>query len=124
MSSQPGLDDDLQEAPAVPERLRLLRFAAGACEERHRHLDDPSAMTQGLDQDLAGPELVLLQDHLLEQIRPRRPEAGGGVGDPAAGQDRHDPREQVDADMADQALAFERSQETRAVYVIRLAGED
>ena len=50
---QPGLDDDLEEVPAVAEGLRLLRFAAGARQERDRHLDHPGPVAERLDQDLA-----------------------------------------------------------------------
>ena len=37
------------------------------------HLDDPGALAERLDQDLARPELILLQDQLPKQVGARRP---------------------------------------------------
>ncbi len=51
-SPEPGLADRLREVPRVAHALRLLRLAAAPGEERHRHLDDARALTQGLDRDL------------------------------------------------------------------------
>src|SRR6185436_5248064 len=94
-SAQPGLNDDLGEAPAVAEGGGLLRLSARPRDDRHRNLDHARAMPERLDQDLARPELVLLEDEALEELRAGGPEAAGGVGDPPAGEDRHDPSEQM-----------------------------
>ena len=90
-SAQPGLDDDLGEVPAVLERLRLLRLAAGAREDRDRHLDDARVVAERLDQDLARPELILLQDERPQQVGARRTVAARDVGDARARQDRDEP---------------------------------
>ena len=77
-----------------------------------------------LDQDLARPELILLQDHLLEEIGasgaiPRR-----RVGDPLPGEDGDHAGEHVHAEVADQTLPFERAEQPRSVHVVRFIRED
>ena len=81
-------------------------------------------MPQRLDQDLARPELILLQHQPLEQVGARGAVAAGGVRDPPSGQDRDDPREHVDADVADQAVALEVAQQAGAVHVVGAAVQD
>ena len=60
-----------------------------------------------LDQDLARPELILLQDERPQQVGARRAVAARDVGDARAGEDRDEPAEEVHAQVADRALLLE-----------------
>ena len=83
-SAQPGLDDDLREVPAVPQVSRLLRGPARPHRDRHRHLHDASAVAQRLDQDLARPELILLEHQSPQEVGARGAVAAREVGDARA----------------------------------------
>ena len=68
-------------------------------------------VAERLDQDLARPELVLLQDHLLQQVGASRSVSRRRIGDPPSREDRDDPGEHVDPDVPDEALPFERPEQ-------------
>ena len=82
------------------------------------------AVTERLDQDLARPELILLEHQVAEQVGTRGAVAARDVGDAGAGEDRHDAREEVHAQMADRALLLELAEQARAVHVVGLAADD
>src|SRR5438093_12424721 len=121
---QPGLDDDFREAPAVFERLRLLRLGPGPGEDRNRDFDDLRPVTESLDQDLARPELVLLQDELAKQVGSRGPIPARDVGHARAREDRHDPGEEMHAHVSNRGLLLEVAEQTGAVDVVGLPAKD
>src|SRR5439155_17438422 len=112
------LDDDLREAPPVAEAGGLLGLPARARDDRDGDLDHARALTERFDQDLARPELVLLQHEPLEELGASGPVAAGRVGDPPTGQDRHDAGEEVDPEVAEQALKDDGNDDPRAVHAV------
>ena len=62
----------------------LLRLAAGARQDRDRYLDDAGVVPERLDQDLARPELILLEDERTQQVGAGGPVTARDVGDPRA----------------------------------------
>jgi hypothetical protein len=81
-------------------------------------------LPEGLDRDLGRPELILLEQQLSKGRRPGRPVPARDVGDALAGQDRDEPREEVDADVADDRTALVVAEHPRAVHVVGLVLDD
>src|SRR2546425_7855238 len=104
---QPGLDDDLREVPAVLERLRLLGLTAFPRDDRDRYLGDLRPVAQRLDEDLARPELILLEDEHAQEVRTSGAEPAGDVGDTRAREQGDRPREEMHAEVADRRLLLE-----------------
>src|SRR5436190_22894724 len=68
LSPKPGLDDGLGEVPGVLRVLRLLRLAPGPGLDGDGDLHDPKPVAHPFDQELRGPELVLVQPELPEDV--------------------------------------------------------
>src|SRR5918996_1378386 len=123
-SPKPRLQDGLGEVPAVLEALGLLRLPPGPGPYRHRHLGDAGVLAQALQEDLRRPELVLLEDELAQGLRARGSIAVGDVGDAHPRHQRHDPREEADAEVTDVALLVELPEDAGALHHVDLIAQD
>ena len=69
---EPGLDDHLEKFQPYRSDFGFFDLPPARARIVIGHLDDPRPVAERLDQDLARPELILLEHQLLEQVGPRR----------------------------------------------------
>jgi hypothetical protein len=79
---------------------------------------------QGLDDDLGGPELVLLQDELLEGLRLGGAVAVGDVGQPGPGHEGDQAGEEQHPEVAGPALLLVVAEHPRSLDHVGLTPED
>src|SRR5439155_18691933 len=125
-SPEPGPDEAARVAQAVAEQRRLLRVPHGSLPEGAGHLLDPEALLDRGHRHLAGVELALSELELLERLGGERAEPARRVGDPAPGDQRGQPGEDLHAvgPAEQRPLVPAALQHPRAVHDVRVAVQD
>src|SRR5829696_410572 len=112
---EPGARDRVGKAESVADHRRLLRVAVQPLVDGYRQLAGRNAPFDRLDQELRGVELLLAQDELRQDRGPYRPIAVGAVRDPGSGDQRNEPIEENDAELAGGAVGLGLAQDAGAV---------